>query len=201
MMDKIDKGFTLTEALVTLAIIIILALAAALKFGPYDRFRIDAAARKLASSIRYAQELAMLNPGTFYQVFFNPTSYKYGIRYSTDGTNYNFIKDPFTKEDFTVDFNSGTYKGMCLYINNPAVGCNDYFIFFKDSLGTPYDQSGALPLTDPFSAYVLLIKDQTCTGSQISVEPQTGLVTVFGVDTYTWSGSPCSLAQQGVCCP
>ncbi|MFH1201989.1 MAG: type II secretion system protein [Candidatus Omnitrophota bacterium] len=210
-MHKTDRGTSLLELVVVMAIVVILALVAALKLGSYDTMRIDSAARKVASTIRYAQKLAMLNPGTAaqpnsYVVDFDLPSQQYFIMRSIAGAAYEPVLDPYTKEPFNVSFSSGTYKGLCLYASAGScsrASATTAGIGFKDSLGTPYyallpspyDLSSEQRIN--FTVSVILEKgsptpnNSKCLCSEITVYPQTGLVTVSNVWTQTTTFTSC----------
>lgn len=62
---RLLTGFTLFELVVIIVVMVILAIAAATRFYSYDSLKLEATAQKLASDIRYAQQLtSQYNPWT-----------------------------------------------------------------------------------------------------------------------------------------
>ena len=122
---KQDKAFSFIELVVVIVIFGIIALVASSKFGPYDAMKIDAAARKIASDITYAQQLAMTNAyssSVGIVIDFNPADESPIMPTGTNINSYRifrgysnlFVNDPFSKENFVVDFNAGTYQGVTI---------------------------------------------------------------------------------------
>lgn len=65
--DMNNKSFTLIEFVVAITIMIVIATIGTAKFYSFDTLKLDAAAQKVASDIRYAQSLAMnFSPGSRY---------------------------------------------------------------------------------------------------------------------------------------
>jgi len=98
------KGVTLIELIVVLVLMLIIATAAAVKLGTYDTIKLNAAARKLVSDIRYTQMHAILS-GEFSCVSFSPENCwqqgwneYHSYRIFWNGLwDYEILIDPLTK--------------------------------------------------------------------------------------------------------
>lgn len=101
-----DRGFTLVEMVVTIAVIAILALVAAPRtFGPGPA-AVEAATRVFAQDIRFAQRLATSKHKDCGVEVTGPTTYRiFDVTTSTPAT------DPLTREPMVVDL-SESFPGV-----------------------------------------------------------------------------------------
>ena len=72
------RGFTLTEMTVIIVILGILSWIAYPKMSAMDEIKLDTAARRLASDLRYAQSLAM-SRRVVHGILFNAAAEKYSV--------------------------------------------------------------------------------------------------------------------------
>jgi len=121
-----EWGFTLIELIVVIVILLILSAVIAPKITDViTGTRINTAARKIASDIRYAQSLA-ISAQTTYGVIFNPNpTNTYSLYQNTSAT---IITNPFSGGLYTVQLNTGEYDGVTIN--------GSYEVKF-DSLGSP----------------------------------------------------------------
>ncbi|MEW6008604.1 MAG: type II secretion system protein [Candidatus Omnitrophota bacterium] len=103
------KGFTAIELAVVIVIMLILAVSGSINsMKGYDTMKLDAAARKVASDIRYAQNLVLTN---YNNASFIPTT----LYFDTCASNYYTIKRGPSGSEVTintVDFSAGEYSGV-----------------------------------------------------------------------------------------
>jgi len=99
-------------------------------FTGNDEYRLHATAKKIASDIRYAQQLAMDNHGT-YQIDFSTAGDSYTL-YDMRSTKTPAI-DPFTGSNFTVQLDADIYSGVTL--TEAGFGLSNAIEFDKE--GTP----------------------------------------------------------------
>jgi prepilin-type N-terminal cleavage/methylation domain-containing protein len=123
-----EWGFTLIELIVVIVILLILSAVIAPKItNVITGTRINTAARKIASDIRYAQSLA-ISAQTTYGVIFNPNpTNTYSLYQNTSAT---IITNPFSGGLYTVQLNTGEYDGITIW------GSGSSEVKF-DSLGSP----------------------------------------------------------------
>ncbi|MFH1201486.1 MAG: prepilin-type N-terminal cleavage/methylation domain-containing protein [Candidatus Omnitrophota bacterium] len=151
------RGVTLIEAIAVLIIMVILAVAASVKMGPYDTIKLEGAAQKIADDIRYAQMRAMQEAvntdGTRlgYRLRFQTASdyecyYVQSAKFkNSDGSflgSVLIITDPFSgePESYMTDFLSDSiYRGIDINeIKFTASPCETCFLVFYGNLGIPY---------------------------------------------------------------
>jgi len=167
-------AFSVIEIVVVLAVMVILAAVAMVKLGTYDNMKLDAAARKVASDIRYAQRYTMTQMQRVW-IDFDLVNERYSIK---EGVSpFNVITDPLTKGSFVVDFNSGELKGVKINTSNFG-GRED--LGFSDSLGRPCGvQLGTFDAPSSFTTPgSVSISYKTLPQKTISVEPETGEVSI-----------------------
>lgn len=190
---KSKKAFTAIELAVVIVIMAILAVAASVQSIGYDTMKLDAAARKVASDIRYAQNLAFNTPqsSNFNSVYisFSAATETYQVFYE-DAAGATFpVKDPFTKENLSVDLKTGPYKGVT--INSVCFGagcCTDLGFGSLYSFGSPdtkpylvrpnpvvYSIIAVCPSFSSTGTVVLGYQGKTRT---VRVQPETGLVQI-----------------------
>jgi len=155
-------GFTIIELTIVIVILGIMSASALTVFTGSTEYRLDATARKIASDLRYGQQLAMDNHGS-YRISFDVASDEY-VLYDRDSTS-DPAKDPFTGTDFVVELNTEIFSGVTLA--KVDFGGSAYVEFDKEGTpsagGTIYIASGGLK-------------------KKIEVLSQTGLVRVSAVE-------------------
>jgi prepilin-type N-terminal cleavage/methylation domain-containing protein len=162
-----SRGFSLTELIVIIAILGVLSWLAFPKMSAMDEIKLDAAARRLAGDLRYAQSLAM-SRRVIHGILFDPALEKYTVFAPSAATP---ITDPADRaRTMIVDYTSRTeFKGVLLqsatFGTTPGVTF-DYFGVPRDTAGVDLSSTGTV---------VLAYQGQTDT---VFVAPQTGMVTV-----------------------
>ena len=162
-----SRGFSLTELIVIITILGILSWLAFPKMSAMDEIKLDAAARRLAGDLRYAQSLAM-SRRVIHGVLFDPALGKYTVFAPNPATP---ITDPADRaRTMVVDYTSRTeFKGVLVqsatFGTTPGVTF-DYFGVPRDTAGVDLSSTGIVVLT---------YQGQTDT---VFVAPQTGMVTV-----------------------
>jgi len=171
----IRKAFTLIELVMVIVVMAIMAVVAIsrISVGPN---KLDGAASKLASDLRYAQQLA-INSHQSCGISFNPTDNTYFVYIGTTSTK---ARDPHTRKDLELDYDTDSESsGVNLSYTNFG---ND--ISF-DYLGTPYDSTGSALSSQ---GYVTINYDYIspgCFGSgsgyttSVTIEPNTGMVGIL----------------------
>lgn len=118
------------ELIIVVVIVAIVSVTAYAAFSGDTEYRLDVTARKIASDIRYAQQLAMDNHGS-YRISFSTLDDSYTI-YEKDSTSTP-AKNPFTRFNFVVELDQGVYLGVTL----DAVSFNESTYFQFDREGVP----------------------------------------------------------------
>lgn len=162
-----DRGFTLTELTVMVVILGVLSWLAYPKMAAMDEVKLDAAARRIAADLRYAQGLAM-SRRVIHGILFSPAQEKYTVFAPNAATP---ITDPADRaRTLVVDYTTRTeFKGVL--VQSAAFGTTPGVTF--DYFGVPRDTAGV----DLTSQGVVVLTYQGNTDS-ILVAPQTGTVTV-----------------------
>jgi len=161
------RGFSLTELIVIITILGILSWLAFPKMSAMDEIKLDAAARRLAGDLRYAQSLAM-SRRVIHGILFDPALGKYTVFAPNAATP---ITDPADRaRTMFVDYTSRTeFKGVLVqsatFGTTPGVTF-DYFGVPRDTAGVDLSSAGTVVLT---------YQGQSDT---VFVAPQTGMVTV-----------------------
>jgi prepilin-type N-terminal cleavage/methylation domain-containing protein len=162
-----SRGFSLTELIVIISILGILSWIAYPKMSAMDEIKLDAAARRLAGDLRYAQSLAM-SRRVIHGILFNTALEKYTVFAPNASTP---ITDPADRaRTMIVDYTSRSeFRGVL--VQSAAFGTTpgvtfDYFGVPRDTAGVDLSSTGTV---------VLSYQGQTDT---VFVAPQTGMVTV-----------------------
>jgi len=115
------------ELITVVAILGTVSVTALAMFTGNDEYRLDATAKKIVSDIRYAQQLAMDNHGS-YRITFSTATDSY-VLYDKDSTTTP-ARDLFTGSNFTIQLGSDIYSGVTL--TQAAFGLSNYIEFDDD---------------------------------------------------------------------
>ena len=163
-------SFTLIEAVMVIVIIGILVVVAMPRFKVYYQIRLQSAAKRLCSDIRYTQSVA-ISKHTDTKIVFDDINDNYqAFYYDSDSNSWHPIQDPFTRLDLTRDFHADSeYKG----IDISSVDINGTDTLKFNWWGTPEDgNSSALSLEGLVS---LAWEDESIA---VKITPQTGKVDI-----------------------
>ena len=159
-------ALTLVEIIVIILIIGILAIVALPRFGIFYEIKLQGAAKKIVSDIRYAQSMA-LSCHTFTRIVFDESNdiYRGEYFYADEWRN---LRDPLTGEDLELDFRTDyQYKGIDIL--NVDFGSTTTLMF--DWQGIPQDENGM----ERSGSLGLSYKGRLIT---ITVAPRTGKINV-----------------------
>ena len=142
------RGFTITELIIGITILGILAWIAYPKISAKDEIKLDAAARRLASDLRYAQSRA-IGTRVVHGLLFEPALSRYTV-YAPNVASP--VTDPADRaRTLLVDYTRKTeFKGVV--ITSAAFGATrgitfDYFGVPRDSAGTDLAATGRVILS------------------------------------------------------
>lgn len=176
---KNNSGFTLIEIVLMIIILGVIGFVISISIGDINSTKLNSAARRLASDIRYAQQLAMtkqIRHGVVFNSTFNcaaaPDTYtvfeEKGACVDTPARN------PTGGGDFIVNYNTDAqFQGVAITASNFCTGiggtppCTSTTLEFN-SLGVPTDAAGT-PLT---SGSVTL--SYSGNSKTLTIEPNTG---------------------------
>jgi len=163
-----DAGFTLIEAIMVVVLLAILAAAVLIK-NPIEKIRLNGAAEKVKTDIRYARKLAVSSQQRA-GIEFRTDGYSvYGVMNSITNTAATASSDACSKDasgNFVVDFTAA----RCAELSGITLSPSMKVAF--DSLGIPVDASTGAPL----STQTVTVNGSA--GSKtITIEGQTGTVT------------------------
>lgn len=131
----LKKGFTLLELVLIIVLLAILAVAAIPKRVDLPAMRIDMAARKVQSDIRYAQSLAIsIQKRTRVRFRSAASREDYLVHIENTPGSWAFAVDPLTKENFQVRLAQGEFAGVEIKSRDFNGGRHLYF----DKWGNPY---------------------------------------------------------------
>lgn len=143
--NKKIRGFTLVEIVTAMVIVGLLAVIARPQvMGALQNFKLNAAAAKMLSDIRYARELALSRHAT-YGIEVNAVGNFYQIFLYSGGTK-TILTDPTTRKAMTTDFDLlSQYSGVTIGAVDfcQGIGCPSVDLRF-DSFGVPSDSSGVV---------------------------------------------------------
>lgn len=163
------RAMTFIELVMIIVIIGILAVVALPRFETYYQIKVQAAAKKVVTDIRYVQNKAISRHADT-RIIFNGGSEYYRAYYCdsdcANEANWSALQDPSTRLDLVVDFSSDhQYTGIDMF----AVNFNSTDTLRFNWQGIPQDNAGS-NLTS-FGSLSLDYKNSSVT---ISVAPQTG---------------------------
>jgi prepilin-type N-terminal cleavage/methylation domain-containing protein len=167
MTARADGGFTMVELVLVLTLLGLLAWIAYPRFATYYEIKLDAAARRVAADLRYAQSRSIATR-TVYGLLFEPAQGRYTVFAQSPATP---ATDPADRSaPLRVDFATRTeYRGVVL--ESAAFGSTPGIRF--DYFGVPLDTAG-VELAAP-GRVVLSYQGYADT---VEVTPATGKVTV-----------------------
>ena len=161
------RGFTITELIVGITILGILAWIAYPRISAKDEMKLDAAARRLASDLRYAQSRA-IGTRVVHGLIFEPSLSRYTVFAPNVASP---VTDPADRaHSLQVDYSRRTeFKGIT--ITSAAFGSSrgitfDYFGVPRDSAGTDLTAAGRVILT--YQGFI----------DTVDVAPNTGKVVI-----------------------
>jgi prepilin-type N-terminal cleavage/methylation domain-containing protein len=160
-----QKGFTIVELALVIALTGILATFAVVSiWGAASTIKLNAAASKVISDIRFAQHLARTH-NQWYGINFqsDPTNI-YNV-YHTDGSTDTTVVNPANKAtDLQLNLNS-KYKGVTISGVNieggSTVEFNPYGTPYDDMIGSPLTAAGTITLTLGGNSKVIQITPNT----------------------------------------
>lgn len=161
------SGFTLVELALGITLIAILAWVAYPRIDAMSEIRLDAAARRVASDLRYAQNRA-IGTRVVHGLYFEPATGRYTVYAPTKATP---LVDPADRgRTLSVAFDQKfEYRGVAIvsaaFGTTPAVSF-DYFGVPRDSAGVELAAAGRV---------ILSYRGQADT---VEVAPGTGAVTI-----------------------
>jgi prepilin-type N-terminal cleavage/methylation domain-containing protein len=160
------QGFTLIELVMIIVILGILALTAVPSATTTSSIRLQAACQKIASDLRYVQEMSMAQQVRF-GISFDPateTYFAYRVTIATKSIN------PQTRNNFDISFTTlNEFKGIDISSTNFSNKVE------FDSIGAPYDGNGVILS----SQGVITLQAQAGAYSRtVRIEAKTGKVSV-----------------------
>jgi Tfp pilus assembly protein FimT len=161
-----DVGFTLTELVVIIVLVGIVALLAVPRLANLVGVKASATARKLQSDVVYTQSLSMTTNTRHRLVFLSSTSYEVRDAAGALATN------PDGQGGFSVAMGSGITLSWSL---NGITVANRGVEF--DTLGRPYFYSGSTPSVSNLAAGTITVSGGDTTQT-VTVQAQTGMVSI-----------------------
>jgi len=171
------KGFTLVEVVIIIVILTVLGFAVYMKSSDFYTIKLNSAARKLASDMRFAQQMS-ISTQTLHGVVFNYALVAAPNKYTVYEANTpgNPARDPAGGRDFIVDYTTGEFMGITIstnpsYTTLPIDPSSGPLVKFN-SKGEPLDKDNNALTT---STNTVRLSYQA-TDKDIKIEPTTGRV-------------------------
>ena len=165
---KFPAAFTIIEMIMVILLISVLAVVIIPRTVKIHPFRLDGAAQKMLSDMKYAQRLAMARH-QIYGVSFKPPQERYIVYQGSEAAP---VDDPFRPgNDLIVDYDDEKqFRGVDLHSAGFGGGMEVRF----DSFGVPLDGSD-VPLGNAGSVVL------RCGGKEVTIQvtPSTGKVEVI----------------------
>jgi prepilin-type N-terminal cleavage/methylation domain-containing protein len=159
------KGFTIIEMVMVIIIVAILAVVSIPRFESFYYIKLDGAAKRVLTDIRFTQQLSIARHENYKIVFTTGTDI-YQVQRVSDNV---YATDPFTRANLIVNFTTDPqHKGIDISATNLTAGTLQF-----DWQGIPYNSTGVALTAD--ASVTLTYKDNTKT---IYVTPATGRVRV-----------------------
>lgn len=153
------NGLTLIELIIIVTIVSILGATIAVYFTRGYTYRLDAARSKLASDIKYVQQLAITKQKNF-GICFEPEENRY---YAYVESTENNIKHPLTRDNFIVDYNQDSkFSGVNLVSTNLAGNLLQFNPIGEPSDGESLlDYEGRINISYKEQSYIIKIEKNT----------------------------------------
>lgn len=133
-----ERGFTLIELVLIMAIVAVVGVVVSIGMGGLNSSRLNGAARRLISDLRFAQQAA-ITKRIRHGVIFTANSYTV---FENDNTA-DPARNPQGGDNFIVDFTAGEFAGVTL-----ATTLTNSVVRF-DTNGRPMEGNAAAALTAP----------------------------------------------------
>lgn len=161
-MWRSEQGFTLVELVLTIVLLVVFAVSISVSLQSYGTIKLNSAARKLASDIRFAQQKSMIQQ-VRHGVIFTASTYTV---FENDNTA-DPARNPAGGGDFTVDYSTGEFQGVTIVTTLPVATIK------FDSRGVPLDGNNTA-VAAPNNTVTLSLAGTTSV--VLTVEPTTGRV-------------------------
>lgn len=162
-------GFSLLELIMVFLLIAIIAVIIINPKSYLLEIRRQQAIRKIKSDIRYAQSYSLSSEKRI-RISFYPDTESYSVYIENTPGNWDLLKDPLTKKDFTVDFSVEEFKGVDITQTN--FDGMDFGLVF-DAGGKPYSYNPSDQTISVLSTQGIILIDG---GISVAIEPNTGKV-------------------------
>lgn len=173
---KFPRGYTLTEMVIVIAIMAIIAAVAVPELSKNDESKLDAAAAEVASAMRFAHSEAV-RTGEPYGVYASHSDQRIRVYRLPVSTPIYDVYDPLTKQLMDFQFNNNTNEvelDSVVLTFHGMWGWKSY-LGFEGGSGTPkYNDSGTTRMLN--TGYVRLSYGDA--KRTINISPMTGRVTV-----------------------
>ena len=156
-----EKGFTLIEIILMVIIMAILAITITTNMGGFRTMKVSSAARKVASDLRYAQQLSTTKQ-IIHGISFTATGYTV---YENDNP-FAPANNPQGGGDFIIDYTTGELEGITVATTLP----NDIVKF--NASGEALQEDGT-PLPPALNSVTLTYQGEAKT---VTIVPGTGKV-------------------------
>lgn len=131
-----SRGASLIEVTLILVILVFLAAVVGLNLSSFAQSKVNSAARKLASDIRFAQQMAISRQNRHGVAFNTPAANQYTVYEQDDPLNP--ARNPDGGNDFIINFTTGTFAGVTMTSTFAMDGGGRRLVKF-DSRGEPFD--------------------------------------------------------------